>query len=287
MIDRLTLGSVIVGALIGMAALAGMLAPQDPIEQSLSESNLTPGPDHPLGTDRLGRDILARLAYGSRVSLTVAGFATMLAALLGSVVGLAAGATGGRVDRFLMRFVDLMLAFPTLILILVLAALFPSDNRLALVLILGLTTWMPLARLVRSETLALTQQRFMEAATSLGASWLRRAWRHLVPNVASTVVIAATLLIGDMILMESGLSYLGLGVSAPTPTWGDMVRQGMQDLGGAWWVATLPGMALALAVVGFNLVGDGLRDALEPRRAGIMAKSHWGLAPGEARSTSS
>jgi peptide/nickel transport system permease protein len=193
----------------------------------------------------------------------------MLSALVGTAVGMAAGLAGRKIDRALMRFVDVMLAFPTLVLLLVLAALFRSDHPATLVVLLGLTTWMPLARLVRAETASLAAQGFHEAAVALGASPVRRALRHVTPNLLSTIVITATLLAGDVILMESGLSYLGLGVAAPIPTWGDMVREGMQDLAGAWWVPLFPGVALALAVVGFNLVGDGLRDALEPRLPAI------------------
>ena len=265
--DRLTLGAILLGAVLGIAVLAGLFAPQDPIQQDLTFSLFSPNRFHPLGTDSLGRDILARVAYGSRVSLAVGTLATLAAALIGLAVGLAAGAFGGRVDRILMRGVDLMLAFPTLALLLVLASLFRADNEFALIVLLGLTTWMPVARLVRAESLALSRRTFMEAAASLGSTPARRALRHLVPNVTPTVLIAATLQVGDTMLIESGLSYLGLGVAAPTPSWGDMVRQGMPNLGDAWWVATFPGMALAIAVIAFNLVGDGLRDALDPRLA--------------------
>lgn len=264
-LDRLTVGGILMGILIGMASLAEFLSPQDPIRQELGFAFFSPGRFHPLGTDALGRDVLARVAHGSRVSLTVGTLATLAAALVGSAVGLFAGAIGGRVDRILMRGVDLMLAFPTLVLLLVLASLYQTDNVAALVLLLGLTTWMPVARLVRAESLSLSRRPFMEAAASLGSTPARRALRHLVPNIAPTVLIAATLQVGDTILIESGLSYLGLGVAAPTPSWGDMVRQGMPNLGNAWWVAVFPGCALALAVVAFNLVGDGLRDAIGSR----------------------
>lgn len=284
MIGRLTLGGILLGALLGTATLAGLLAPQDPLHQDLDDSELTPGLDHPLGTDPLGRDVLSRLAYGARVSLGVAAPATLLSSLLGIVMGLAAGAAGGRIDGMVMRFVDLMLAFPTLVLLLVLAALFRFEGMIALVLLLGSTTWMPLARLVRSETHALARQPFMEAAAGLGASRARCALRHLLPNILSTVLVAATLLIGDLMMMEAGLSYLGLGVAAPTPSWGDMVRQGMQDLGGTWWVAVFPGLALALSVVGFNLVGEGLRDTLDPRSTADSSHrgARWGMPPDPA-----
>jgi peptide/nickel transport system permease protein len=259
------------GAVLGLAVLAGLLSPRDPIEQDLTSSLFSPSRFHPLGTDSQGRDILARVAHGARVSLTVGALATMAASLIGLAVGLAAGVFGGRTDRILMRGVDLMLAFPTLALLLVLASLFHADNVVALVVLMGLTTWMPVARLARAESLALSRRTFMEAAASLGSGPTRRALRHLIPNVAPTILIAATLQVGDTMLMESGLSYLGLGVAAPTPSWGDMVRQGMPSLGDAWWVATFPGLALAVAVIAFNLVGDGLRDALDPRLAPLTA----------------
>jgi len=267
MISRLSFGGFLIGALIGMALLAGTLSPQDPLSQDLDDVTLTPGHGHPMGTDALGRDVMARLVHGARISLPVAAAATLLSCLLGTIMGLISGAAGGLVDRVVMRFVDVMLAFPTLVLLLVLAALFRSDSPIAVVILLGLTTWMPLARLVRAEALSLSTQWFVEAAVSLGASPLRRAIRHIAPNVISTVAVTATLLAGDVILMEAGLSFLGLGIAPPTPTWGDMVREGMQDLAGAWWVSAFPGMTLALAVIAFNLLGDGLRDALEPRHS--------------------
>jgi len=262
---RLAFGGFLLGGVLAMALLADTFSPRDPLLQDLSAVALAPGDGHPLGTDALGRDVLARILHGARISLPVAAAAAILSSTIGLIIGLLAGTTGGPADRALMRLVDVMLAFPTLALLLVLAALFRSDHPVALVLLLGLTTWMPLARIVRAEAAALAQQGFFEAAVGLGASPLRRALRHVAPNVLSTVVIAATLLAGDVMLMESGLSYLGLGVAAPTPTWGDMVREGMQDLSGSWWVAAFPGLVLALGVMAFNLVGDGLRDALDPK----------------------
>lgn len=263
--DRMALGALLVGALIGMTVLAGVISPQDPIQQDLSFSLFSPNVYHPFGTDGLGRDVLARVLYGARVSLPVGVLATLLATLIGTAFGLAAGASGGRTDRLLMRVVDLALAFPTLVLLLVLASLYRTDHPIHLVFLLGLTTWMPMARLVRAEALSLSRHPFVEAATGLGATPVRRALRHLLPNVASTILVTATLMVGEMMLMESGLSYLGLGVAAPTPSWGDMVRQGMPNLHDAWWVATFPGVVLATAVIAFNLLGDGLRDAIDPR----------------------
>jgi peptide/nickel transport system permease protein len=264
-IGRLTLGGFLLGGVLAMALLANTFSPRDPLLQDLSAVGLAPGDGHPLGTDGLGRDVLARILHGARISLPVAALAALLSSAIGACVGLLAGSAGGRSDRALMRLVDMMLAVPTLALLLALAALFRSDHPAALVTLLGLTTWMPLARLVRAKAASLAQRPFFEAAVGLGASPLRCALRHVAPNVVSTVIIAATLLAGDVLLLESGLSYLGLGVAAPTPTWGDMVREGMQDLSGAWWIAAFPGLVLALGVMAFNLVGDGLRDALDPK----------------------
>lgn len=278
---RVFAGALLLGAMIGLAVLAGYISPQDPIQQDLGMSLFAPNRFHPFGTDRLGRDVMSRVAFGARVSLSVGAAATLLSALLGAGVGLAAGATGGRADRLLMRLVDLLLAFPTLALLLVLASLFRTDSVLGLVLLLGLTTWMPVARLVRAQASSVSRQLFMEAAAGLGSSRSRSVLVHLAPNVFSTLVIAATLQVGEIILMESGLSFLGLGVAAPTPSWGDMVRQGMTSLDGAWWVATFPGLTLAMAVIAFNLLGDGLSDALDPRlsRNGAWVSRLWTVPP--------
>ncbi|HKY33347.1 MAG TPA: ABC transporter permease [Candidatus Polarisedimenticolia bacterium] len=290
-IDRLTSGAALVGMAVGLAVLADFVSPQDPIRQELSFALDPPGAYHPLGTDRLGRDVLARLAHGARVTLVVAGLGTALAALLGAAVGLAAAVSGTRTGGVLMRGVDAALAFPTLALLLVLASLHRCDSVASLVLLIGATTWMPIARLVRAEAVSAARRRYVEAAVGLGAGPLRRAVRHLLPNVASTAIVAATLQVGDAMLIESGLSYLGLGVAAPTPTWGDMVRAGTQDLGAAWWIALFPGLALAGAVVGVNLMGDGLRDALQPGLSAVLPgpgrrpAPGWGVQAADPRST--
>ena len=281
--DRMALGALIVGALRGMVALADRISPQDPIRQDLSFSFFSPNEFHPFGTDGLGRDVLARVIHGARVSLPVAVFATLLATLIGTAFGLASAAIGGRADHMLMRLVDLALAFPTLVLLLVLASLYRTDHPIHLILLLGLTAWMPMARLVRAESLSLSRQPFLEAAEGLGATSLRRALRHMLPNVASTILVTATLLVGELMLMESGLSYLGLGVAPPTPSWGDMVRQGMPNLHDCWWVATFPGLFLAVAVIAFNLLGDGLRDAIDPR----LSLGQQAPSPETGRTTSS
>jgi len=236
-----------------------------------------PGPDgvadsrlFALGSDRLGRDVLSRLLYGARISLAVGVLALALALTLGIAVGGIAGAAGGVVDLVLMRAVDAMLAFPALLLALVAAALFRS-SLVTLVLILGGTAWMSVARLVRGEVLAVKERDFVLAARAAGRRPLAILWRHLLPNSMTPVAVDASLRIGDLILVEAALSFLGLGVQPPTPSWGSMIADGRDALGSAWWAAVFPGVAIALAVVAFNLLGDGLRDRQDPRLSGRRA----------------
>jgi len=241
---RLISGGIILGALIGMATLAGWITPIDPIARDLAASFFSPSKFHPMGTDELGRDVLARVLHGTRVSLLVGTLATLLSALLGSLVGFAAGRAGGTAVRILQRSLDVMPALSTLLLPLVGATIFRADGMASLILLLGLTTWMPVARLVRAEAMAHS--------------------RHdVVRNAAPAIVISVTLQVGDLMLIESVLSFLGLGMAAPTPSWGGMVRQGMGSLGDGWWVATFAGLVLAVAVAGFKLTAYGWRGALE------------------------
>jgi peptide/nickel transport system permease protein len=219
-----------------------------------------------LGSDHLGRDVLSRVLYGGRVSLAVGSLALLLALTAGVAVGAAAGAAGGWVDLVLMRAVDAMLAFPTLLLALAAAALL-RNSLAVLILILGGTAWMSVARLVRGEVLALKEREFVLAARAAGVRPLRILWRHLLPNALTPVIVDASLRIGDLILVEAALSFLGLGVQPPTPSWGSMIADGRDALATAWWVAVFPGVAIALAVVAFNLLGDGLRDRYDPRLA--------------------
>jgi peptide/nickel transport system permease protein len=236
-----------------------------------------PGPDgvadsrlFALGSDRLGRDVLSRLLYGARISLAVGVLALALALTLGIAVGGVAGAAGGVIDLVLMRAVDAMLAFPALLLALVAAALLRS-SLVTLVLILGGTAWMSVARLVRGEVLAVKERDFVLAARAAGQRPLAILWRHLLPNSMTPVAVDASLRIGDLILVEAALSFLGLGVQPPTPSWGSMIADGRDALGSAWWAAVFPGVAIALAVVAFNLLGDGLRDRQDPRLSGRRA----------------
>jgi peptide/nickel transport system permease protein len=219
-----------------------------------------------LGSDRLGRDVLSRLLYGARVSLAIGLLALALALTVGIGVGAVAGAAGGWLDSLLMRAVDAMLAFPTLLVALTAAALLRSSPW-TLILVLAGTAWMSVARLVRGEILALKESDFVTAARAAGARPWRILVRHLLPNAMTPVAVDASLRIGDLILVEAALSFLGLGVQPPTPSWGSMIADGRDALGSAWWVTAFPGLAIALAVVAFNLLGDGLRDRLDPRLA--------------------
>jgi peptide/nickel transport system permease protein len=265
--DRLALAGVGVIVLLYLVAfLAPLVAPYDPIAQGdLTETGyLAPGPDHLLGTDQFGRDMLSRIIYGARISLAVGFIAVAIAIVLGSLLGAIAGYLGGKIDTIIMRFTDMVMAFPRLVLLIMIIALFESSLTL-IILVLGLTQWPGTARLVRGEVLSLREQEYVQAARALGFGRSRIILRHLIPNVLAPVIVAATLGIGNTIVLEAGLSFLGFGVQPPDASWGTLVNDGRQNLIGAWWVATFPGLAIVVTVLAFNLVGDGLRDALDPR----------------------
>ncbi|MCD6581717.1 MAG: ABC transporter permease [Desulfuromusa sp.] len=256
-------GAGIILIMFLMAAVASFSS-IDPAAIDISQSLLPPSIAHPLGTDDLGREVLVRMLYGARISLLVGFVAVGISTIIGIILGSLAGYYGGWVDALVMRFVDIMLCFPTFFLILaVIAFLDPSIWNIMIVI--GLTSWMGIARLIRAEFLSLRQRDFVLAAQALGASDLRLIFRHILPNAMSPVLVSATLGVAGAILTESALSFLGIGVQPPTPSWGNMLIIGKQTLGSAWWLSVFPGLAILITVFGYNLLGEGIRDALDPR----------------------
>lgn len=269
--DRLAvLGVAVVAVTVGVAILAPALAPADPIKNRLIE-RLTPpawtrdgSPAHLLGTDTLGRDVASRLLHGARVSLAIAFAAVLLSGIVGVMLGLVAGYYPGRFDDVLMRLGDIQLAFPVLVLaIAVLAVLGASLGNL--ILVLGLTGWVTFARIVRGETLSLRHREFVDAARALGARDVAILARHIFPNVLPPLVVVATFSVARTVIAEASLSFLGLGIPPPAPSWGAMLDEGRNYLTTGWWLALFPGLAILLLVLGINLVGDWLRDLLDPR----------------------
>jgi peptide/nickel transport system permease protein len=257
-------GTLVVMSLFIVSWLAPVISPHDPDKINVTSRFKAPGtPGHPLGTDSLGRDVLSRMIWGSRVSLKVGFVAVGLSTLIGLILGAIAGYHGGFIDGIVMRFCDLMLCFPSMFLILaVIAILEPSIWNVMIVI--GLTSWMGVARLVRAEMMTLKNRDFALAARALGASGFRIIWRHLLPNAMGPVLVSATLGIAGAILVESALSFLGLGVQPPTPTWGSILSEGKNYLERAWWLSLYPGLAILITVLSYNLLGEGLREALNP-----------------------
>lgn len=245
-------------------AMAAPLLGRDPGDIDIARRLQPPGWGCLLGTDDLGRDVFARILYGARISLLVGFVAVGIATVIGIALGALAGYYGRWVDALLMRLVDIMLCFPTFFLILaVIAFLDPSIWNI--MIIIGLTGWMGVARLVRAEFLSLRERDFVLAARAIGASDSRIIFRHILPNALSPVLVSATLGVAGAILTESALSFLGIGVQPPTPSWGNMLITGKQTLGTAWWMSVFPGLAILITVLGYNLLGEGIRDALDPR----------------------
>lgn len=262
-------GAVLLGVATCVALLAPLLAPGDPAALGPASSRLLPpSAAHPLGTDQLSRDVLARVLHGSRVSLLAGWLSALVSVTLGVAVGLGAGAGPRWLDRLLMTVTDACLAFPRVFLLLLLVSL-TRPSLVLTMLVIGLTGWMGVARLVRAETLGLREREFVAAARGLGLSRAQVALRHILPSLWPTVIVAAALRVGSAILAESFLSFLGLGAQEPAVSWGAMIQAGRPVLLDAWWIATFPGLALALVVVGCNLLGDGLRERLDPRRGAV------------------
>ncbi len=256
---------------LGLAALlTPYLAPYDPAAQGadlVATRFRPPSLVHLMGTDHFGRDVLSRVLYGGRTSLAIGTLAIAIAITLGTLVGAVAGYARGWIDAVAMRGVDLLLSFPRLVLLITVVAL--VDPSIAVItLVLGLTGWMATSRLVRGEVLSLREREFVDAARVLGFSTPRILFRHIIPNVATPIIVAATLGIGNTILVEASLSFLGMGVPPPAPSWGGMVAGGRGMMVEAPWITLFPGLAIVLTVMSFNLIGDGLRDALDPRAGG-------------------
>jgi len=265
---RAAIGIGLLVVLGSAALLAPLLAPFDPDLIDLGAGRLlAPSASHWMGTDELGRDLFSRVLYGARVSLLIGFLAIAIAVTIGTAVGAVAGYAGGWLDALLMRTVDLFLSFPRLVLLITVVALFEPSIPL-IVVVLGLTGWMGVSRLVRGQVLSVREREYVQAARAMGYGSGRILRRHVLPNVATPIIVAATLGIGNAILAEAALSYLGLGVQPPTASWGTIIQSGGDRLVDAWWITTFPGLAIVLTVMSFNLVGDGLRDALDPRRGG-------------------
>lgn len=258
------IGLLIIATLVLVAAFAPLLTQGDGTEQTLSDRLLAPGAEHWFGTDELGRDIYERIVWGSRITLYIVGLVGIMVVPMGILIGIVAGYVGGWVDNVLMRFTDIFLAFPRLILALAfVSALGPGIENA--VLAIALTTWSPYARLARAETITIRNSEYIMAARLQGASGLRILYGHIMPLCISSVIIRLTLDMAGIILTAAGLGFLGLGAQPPMPEWGAMISTGRQYILDQWWVAAAPGIAIFVVSLGFNLLGDGLRDVLDPK----------------------
>jgi peptide/nickel transport system permease protein len=257
-------GALIVGLVSLVSLLAPLIAPHNPVALDVSALLQPPCAAHPFGTDALGRDVLSRMLYGGRISLWVGFVAVGLSVAIGLFLGLISGYCGGLVDEVVMRGVDIMLCFPSFFLILAVIA-FLEPSLVNIMAVIGLTSWMGVARLVRAETLTLKSRDFVLAARVAGSGPVRILWHHILPNASAPVLVSATLGVAGAILIESSLSFLGLGVQPPTPSWGNMLMEGKEVLEIAPWLSIFPGLAILFTVLGYNLLGEGLRDALDPR----------------------
>lgn len=267
--DSRTRIAIVVLLIVALSAVfAPLLAPYDPTAQLdiVRLQSQPPSVAHPLGTDPYSRDVLSRLLYGSRVSLAVGLGAVLLAMSFGIAVGAVAGFVGGAVDAVLMRFVDAALSIPRLLVLIMVASLWGSLGLVPLTLLMAGTGWFAVSRLVRAETLALREREFIVAARALGASPMRILVRHVLPNVAAPALVAATLGIANVILLEAGLSYLGIGVRPPTASWGSIIQDGAERVSDLWWLTLFPGLAILVTVFACNALGDALRDAFDPRQ---------------------
>ncbi|MCG2710782.1 MAG: ABC transporter permease [Candidatus Omnitrophica bacterium] len=258
-------GMAIIIIMSVFAVLAPFLSEYQPNDIEIGNYLLPPSSAHLLGTDMLGRDLFIRMAYGARISLSVGLISVSISVLIGICLGSLAGFYGGRIDTLIMRFVDIMLCFPNIFLILALVALL-EPSIMIIMAVIGLTSWMGISRLVRAEILSLKERDFVQAARASGVSNLKIISRHLVPNAIGPVIVSATLGVAAAILVESSLSFLGIGVQPPTPSWGNILMDAKSSLGVAWWMTFFPGVSIFITVLGYNLLGEGLRDVLIPRK---------------------
>jgi peptide/nickel transport system permease protein len=263
--DRLAVaGLAIVLGFFVMSLLTPVVAPYDPAAIDVDNILAPPSARHLFGTDDLGRDVFTRMLYGAGISLKVGFVAVGIAVVIGTLLGAVSGYYGGIVDIVIMRFVDIMLCFPSFFLILAVIA-FMEPSIFNIMAVIGFTSWMGITRLVRAEFLSLKERDFVLAVKAMGAGAPRIIFGHILPNAMAPVLVAATLGIASAVLTESALSFLGIGVQPPTPSWGNMLTQGQSVLGIAWWLSFFPGMAILVTVLGYNLLGEGIRDAIDPR----------------------
>ena len=262
---RMATWSTVVVALVGALCVAApVIAPSDCDQIDLASTRAAPSLAHVMGTDDLGRDLFSRLLYGGRVSILIGLLAAMIATGFGSLLGAISGFYGGRVDGMLMRFTDVVYSIPTLPLLIVLAS-YTQAGAVSMAIAIGVLSWMTTARVVRGEVLKIRAMEYVEAARSLGATNARIILRHVLPNTAGPIVVGATLAVGNAIILESSLSFLGLGVQPPTPTWGNMLMDAQATMSTQPWLSIFPGLAILVVVLAVNFLGDGLQDALDPR----------------------
>lgn len=257
-------GFIIISTILLLALIAPIIAPYDPNDFDVKAILLAPSTEHWMGTDGLGRDVLSRMLHGGRISLLVGLVAVGISTSIGILLGAIAGYNRGWVDTLIMRLVDVMLSIPSFFLILAVIA-FLTPSIFNIMVVIGLTSWMGVTRLVRAEFLSLTDREFVMASRTLGASDARLIFKHLLPNSLTPIIVSAVLGIASAVLLESGLSFLGLGVQAPQASWGNILTDGKEYIQFAWWLSLFPGLAILLTVLGYNLLGEGLRDALDPR----------------------
>ena len=269
-VDRLTsnrlsfFSSIFILSLVAIALLTPFLAPYDYAYQDLDLGPVGPSPEHLLGTDTLGRDLLTRMMYGSRISLMVGFLATSVALVIGVTWVAVAGFSGGKVDSIMMRIVDVLYGIPFIILIILLMVIF-GRNLILLFMAIGAVEWLTMARIVRSQVMSLSKQEFILAAEALGVSRISIVFRHLIPNAIGPVIVYATLTVPQIMLLEAFLSFLGLGVQAPLSSWGILIRDGAVSMEEYWWLLVFPSVVFSMTLFSLNFIGDGLRDALDPR----------------------